>query len=158
MGLSATCQWIDSNVWCQRRTAAMIVYGGTADGSHGPRRCAARQADHHRGQRCQAPCPLDKVNREFRVSRPNALWVVDFTYVHTWARFVTQMKLPPENPGRFAPSESSRKSIAVPRAPFSSLLPPLRQISVALGIPRETVTAQVGMRLKMKFALCWNLP
>ena len=27
-----------------------------------------------------APCPLDKVNREFRVSRPNALWVVDFTY------------------------------------------------------------------------------
>jgi putative transposase len=33
----------------------------------------------------KAPCPLDKVNREFRVSRPNALWVVDFTYVHTWA-------------------------------------------------------------------------
>ena len=26
-----------------------------------------------------------KVNREFRVSQPNALWVVDFTYVHTWA-------------------------------------------------------------------------
>ena len=36
----------------------------------------------------QTPCPLDKVNREFRVSRPNALWVVDFTYVHTWAGFV----------------------------------------------------------------------
>lgn len=34
------------------------------------------------------PCPLDKVSREFRVSRPNALWVVDFTYVHTWAGFV----------------------------------------------------------------------
>lgn len=30
----------------------------------------------------KTPCPLDKVNREFRVSRPNALWVVDFTYVH----------------------------------------------------------------------------
>ncbi len=28
----------------------------------------------------KAPCPLDKVNREFRVSRPNVLWVVDFTY------------------------------------------------------------------------------
>jgi len=28
----------------------------------------------------KAPCPLDKVNREFRVDRPNALWVVDFTY------------------------------------------------------------------------------
>ena len=26
----------------------------------------------------KAPCPLDKVNREFRVSRPNALWVVVF--------------------------------------------------------------------------------
>ena len=36
----------------------------------------------------KAPCPLDNVNREFRVRRPNALWVVDFTYVHTWAGFV----------------------------------------------------------------------
>jgi putative transposase len=36
----------------------------------------------------KAACPLDKVNRQFRVSRPNALWVVDFTYVHTWAGFV----------------------------------------------------------------------
>ena len=36
----------------------------------------------------KALCPLDKVNREFSVSRPNALWVVDFTYVHTWAGFV----------------------------------------------------------------------
>ena len=36
----------------------------------------------------KVPCPLDKVNREFRVSRPNALWVVDFTYVHTWTGFV----------------------------------------------------------------------
>src|SRR3546814_21192716 len=34
-------------------------------------------------------CSSDlKVNREFRVSRPNALWVVDFTYVHSWAGFV----------------------------------------------------------------------
>jgi transposase InsO family protein len=36
----------------------------------------------------KAQCPLDKVNRELRVSRPNALWVVDFTYVHTWVGFV----------------------------------------------------------------------
>ena len=36
----------------------------------------------------KAPCPLDKVNREFKVSRPNALWVVDFTYVHSWTGFV----------------------------------------------------------------------
>ena len=36
----------------------------------------------------KASCPLDKVNREFQVSRPNALWVVDFTYVHAWTGFV----------------------------------------------------------------------
>jgi len=36
----------------------------------------------------KSACPLDKVNRKFRVNRPNALWVVDFTYVHTWAGFV----------------------------------------------------------------------
>ena len=26
-----------------------------------------------------APCPLDKVNRQFRAERPNQLWVSDFT-------------------------------------------------------------------------------
>jgi len=34
------------------------------------------------------PCPLDHVNRRFRVPRPNALWVADFTYVATWTGFV----------------------------------------------------------------------
>jgi putative transposase len=29
-------------------------------------------------------CPADKVNRQFRASHPNALWVSDFTYVATW--------------------------------------------------------------------------
>ena len=27
----------------------------------------------------KAPCPLDKVNRQFRAERPNQLWVSDFT-------------------------------------------------------------------------------
>jgi transposase InsO family protein len=31
-----------------------------------------------------APCPLDRVNRQFRAERPNQLWVSDFTYVSTW--------------------------------------------------------------------------
>ncbi|ETX13165.1 transposase ISPsy21 [Roseivivax halodurans JCM 10272] len=35
----------------------------------------------------KAPCPLDKVNRQFRVSAPNVLWVSDFTYVATWKGF-----------------------------------------------------------------------
>ena len=33
-------------------------------------------------------CPLDLVNREFEASRPDQLWVADFTYVATWAGMV----------------------------------------------------------------------
>ena len=32
----------------------------------------------------KAPCPLDKVHRQFKADRPNQLWVSDFTYVSTW--------------------------------------------------------------------------
>jgi len=35
----------------------------------------------------KAPCPLDKVNRQFRAQRPNTLWLSDFTYVSTWQGF-----------------------------------------------------------------------
>jgi len=35
-----------------------------------------------------APCPLDRVNRQFRAPRPNALWLLDFTYVATWQGFI----------------------------------------------------------------------
>jgi len=33
------------------------------------------------------PCPADRVNRQFRAPRPNALWVSDFTYVSTQQGF-----------------------------------------------------------------------
>ena len=36
----------------------------------------------------KAPCPLDRVNRQFRADRPNQLWVSDFTYVSTWQGWV----------------------------------------------------------------------
>ena len=36
----------------------------------------------------KAPCPLDRVNRQFRAERPNQLWVSDFTYVSTWQGMV----------------------------------------------------------------------
>ena len=36
----------------------------------------------------KAPCPLDRVNRQFQAERPNQLWVADFTYVSTWQGFV----------------------------------------------------------------------
>lgn len=32
--------------------------------------------------------PADRVNRVFKASRPNALWVADLTYVATWRGFV----------------------------------------------------------------------
>ena len=32
--------------------------------------------------------PPDRVNRQFNVARPNALWVADLTYVATWRGFV----------------------------------------------------------------------
>ena len=48
-----------------------------------------------RGRRCRttiaddsAQRPLDRVQRVFRASRPDELWVADFTYVATWGGFV----------------------------------------------------------------------
>jgi putative transposase len=35
-----------------------------------------------------APCPADKVNRQFRAPQPDRLWLADFTYVATWLGFV----------------------------------------------------------------------
>lgn len=34
------------------------------------------------------PCPLDRVKRQFRAERPNALWVMDFIDCWTWSGFV----------------------------------------------------------------------
>ena len=39
-------------------------------------------------QNTAAPCPLDRVNRQFSAPAPNMLWVSDFTYVATWQGFV----------------------------------------------------------------------
>ena len=48
-----------------------------------------------RGRSCRttipddrADRPLDRVQRRFKASRPNQLWVADFTYVATWSGFV----------------------------------------------------------------------
>ena len=49
---------------------------------------AIRGRRPHDRQRKAAPCPLDHVNCQFRAPGPNVLWVSDFTYVATWARFV----------------------------------------------------------------------
>lgn len=63
--------------------------GGTAQEGDGAGRSATGQILHHdRAPDRKAACPLDKVNRAFQVERPNALWVVDFNYVHTWTGIV----------------------------------------------------------------------
>jgi len=48
-----------------------------------------------RGRKCRTTVPddsserpIDRVKRHFQASRPNQLWVADFTYVATWAGFV----------------------------------------------------------------------
>lgn len=46
------------------------------------RKCCTTVADE------AAVRPLDRVNRQFHATRPNELWVADFTYVATWAGFV----------------------------------------------------------------------
>ena len=71
-----------------RRLGDRQVHGGTANDRHGPTGVRRGKKTITTVSDPKAPCPLDKVNREFRVSRPNALWVVDFTYAHTWAGFV----------------------------------------------------------------------
>jgi putative transposase len=45
-------------------------------------KCRTTVADDH------AERPLDHVNRQFHATRPNELWVADFTYVATWTGFV----------------------------------------------------------------------
>ena len=78
-------------VWRQLRREAFVVARCTVErlmrslGLQGVvrgRKCRTTVADE------AAERPLDRVNRQFQASRPNELWVADFTYVATWAGFV----------------------------------------------------------------------
>ena len=53
-----------------------------ANGLKGVRRGKPVKTTHSDPSIERAP---DRVNRNFKASRPNELWVVDFTYVPTWA-------------------------------------------------------------------------
>ena len=47
-----------------------------------------------------APCPLDHVNRQFKASRPNVLWLSDFTYVdRLHLRRLRRRRLRPQDRG-----------------------------------------------------------
>ena len=64
------------------------VYRGALDARRRlTRRGAGRTRANHRS-RCQYEAPRDVVQRQFTATRPNALWVSDFTYVATWRGFV----------------------------------------------------------------------
>jgi putative transposase len=64
------------------------LHGGAPDAADGPARRRPRQGARTTIADKAAPRPADKVNRQFRASHPNALWVSDFTYVATWQGFV----------------------------------------------------------------------
>ena len=77
-------------VWRQLRREGVAVARGTV--ARRMRRLGLQGAV--RGRRAkttravvQGERPDDRVNREFKVSRPNALWVSDLTYVATWRGF-----------------------------------------------------------------------
>ena len=44
--------------------------------------------DGHHGGDAAADRPADLVDRQFTATRPNQLWVADFTYVATWRGFI----------------------------------------------------------------------
>ena len=58
---------------------------------HGPARGRARPRVDHDDAVADAGAPIvppDLVDRQFTATRPNQLWVSDFTYVATWRGFV----------------------------------------------------------------------
>jgi len=78
-------------VWRQLNREQIVVARGTVErlmrvlglqGAVRGRKCRTTVADD------SAERPLDRVNRQFQASRPNQLWVADFTYVATWSGFV----------------------------------------------------------------------
>jgi putative transposase len=78
-------------VWHQLRREGIVVARCTverlmkADGLHGVVRGATIRTTR---PDTAAARPEDLVERQFVAQRPNQLWVVDFTYVATWAGFV----------------------------------------------------------------------
>lgn len=59
-----------------------------------------------------APCPLDRVNRQFKAPRPNVLWLSDFNYVATWTGFVYVAFVMPMPAGSWAGGPRARRARA----------------------------------------------
>lgn len=80
-----------------------------------------------------APCPLDRVNRQFRAPAPNMLWVSDFTYASTWSgfvyvAFVVEPRGSPDIDGIIAAvSDPARFKNAAAFAAYVGVVPGLKQ-------------------------------
>ncbi len=87
----------------RRRYGAKKVWKALHREGHAVARCTVERLYHGLGYRgvvrgqptvkttladAMADRPLDLVQRHFTATRPNQLWVSDFTYVATWAGFV----------------------------------------------------------------------
>jgi len=75
-------QLLRDGVKVARCTVARLMKVMGLEGVRRGRRIKTTQRDD------AVPCPLDRVKRQFRAERPNALWVADFTYCWTWSGFV----------------------------------------------------------------------
>ncbi|MFM0328018.1 IS3 family transposase [Caballeronia glebae] len=75
-------QLLRDGVKLARCTVARLMKVMGLEGVRRGRRIKTTQRDD------ALPCPLDRVKRQFRADRPNALWVADFTYCWTWSGFV----------------------------------------------------------------------
>jgi putative transposase len=54
------------------------MHRGAADAGDGLKGVVRGKAVKTTASDRAAPCPLDRVNRQFQAPRPNALWVSDF--------------------------------------------------------------------------------
>jgi putative transposase len=70
------------NIVAARCTVERLMHDLGLRGAVRGRKCRTTVADD------SAERPLDRVNRQFQASRPNQLWVADFTHVATWTGFV----------------------------------------------------------------------
>lgn len=70
------------NIAAARCTVERLMRALGLQGAVRGRKCRTTIADD------SAERPLDHVNRQFEATRPNELWVADFTYVATWSGFV----------------------------------------------------------------------
>jgi hypothetical protein len=87
-----------------------------------------------------AACPLDHVNRQFQASRPNALWVSDFTYVATWTPSAWRR-------------QASNLRLAASAIPTTTLSPRRSMASIR---PSSSIDEHDGARSKPSSSRRWN--